>query len=70
MSLYAGVFSKSKHHDAFFIRKDLIKYQNIPKFESFKSTYNHIHKPTINNKEEIYLDYEIFLKTGDIAESR
>jgi FkbM family methyltransferase len=68
--VYAGDYSSSKHHDAFFIRKDLIKNIKIPKFNSFKSIHNYIHKPTQNNREEILIDYEYFLKTGNINESR
>ena len=68
--VYAGNFSVSKHHDAFFIRKDLIKGQIIPKFNSFRKTHYYKHKPCSNNREEILLDYEYFIQTGDIVEAK
>lgn len=68
--VYAGNYKTSKHHDAFFIRKDLIKNMIIPEFNSFKDIHHYIHKPCQNNREEILLDYEYFLISGDIIESK
>jgi hypothetical protein len=68
--VYAGNYKTSQHHDAFFIRKDLITNMIIPEFNSFKDTHHHIHKPCKNNREEILLDYEHFLISGDIIESK
>lgn len=67
--VYAGVFSRSQHHDAFFIRNDLIKNKKVPIFEDFRDTQYFIHRPCQNKREEILLDYEHFLKHNNIIEA-
>merc|ERR1711871_204738 len=63
--VYAGSCPTSKHHDAFFIRNDLIKGLEVPKLHSFKNTQFYLHSPCKNNNYEIYIDYEIWLKKKD-----
>lgn len=68
--VYAGNFATSRHHDAFFIRKDLIEGKIIPTFNSFGFTHQNIHRPCNNNREKILLDYEYFIQTRDIVEAK
>ena len=68
--VYAGDIKSSLHHDAFFIRKDLIKNAIIPEYNSFRETHNFLHKPCENNREEILLDYKCYQITKNINLSK
>lgn len=69
--VYAGIFNYSSHHDAFFVRNDLIlNCDGRPKLEDFRFSYNPIHKKCENDRYKLMLDYEHFLKTNDIKESQ
>ena len=68
--VYAGCYSTAKHHDAFFIRKDLIEQSQAPSLETFSNTHVPLHAVCVNGRENIYLDYGVWLETKDLQKSR
>ena len=68
--VYAGCYSTAKHHDAFFIREDLIELSHVPAFEAFSNTHVPLHAVCINGRENIYLDYGVWLEHKDLQKSR
>ena len=69
--VYAGHLKKSFHHDAFFVRNDLIKNcEGRPTLEDFRFSYNPIHRPCNTDRYKIMIDYEEFLLTNDIIKSQ
>ena len=69
--VYAGKFSRDGHHDAFFIDNNLIKdVKYIPTLEDFRDTHESLHEAIRIGKNKICLDYEHYLKTGNITESQ
>ena len=68
--IYAGCYSTAKHHDAFFIRDDLVNQSHVPQLETFANTHVPLHAVCINGREKIYLNYEIWLETKDLEKSR
>ena len=68
--VYAGCYSTAKHHDAFFIRDDLIEQSHIPSLETFSNTHVPLHAVCVNGRENIYLDYGVWLETKDLQKSR
>ena len=69
--IYAGNLNISKHHDAFFVRNDLIiNCQGRPKLEDFRFIYCPIHSSCKTDRYKIMLDYEEFLLTNNIAKSQ
>jgi hypothetical protein len=68
--VYVGNFNTSQHHDAFFIRKDLIKDLDVPKLKDFKNILYSIHRKCKNDRHNIYFDYDHYLKTGNMEESK
>jgi FkbM family methyltransferase len=62
-----------KSLDCFFIHNDFKKYFNIPPLSSFKNKCLTNPHPPLNNTErhKIFLDYEVYLKTGgDVGASQ
>jgi len=68
--VYAGRYPTSRHHDAFFIREDLIESSHIPSLETFSDTQVTLHSVCVNRRENIYLDYAVWLETQDLQKSR
>lgn len=68
--VYAGIRNTSNHTDAFFIRDDLIENCEKPTLESFRDIFKPMHKLCISSRENIMLDYEIWMKTKDIKKSK
>ena len=68
--VYAGCYSTAKHHDAFFIREDLIDPSQIPSLQTFSNTHVPLHAVCVNRRENIYLDYGVWLETKDLQKSR
>ncbi len=69
--VYAGCLKASFHHDAFFVRNDLIKNcQSRPTLEDFRFIYCPIHSACNTDRYKIMLDYEEFLWTNDIIKSQ
>lgn len=69
--VYAGRFNISEHHDAFFVRNDLIvNCDGRPRLEDFKLTFHPIHLKCADERYKIMLDYEEYEKTGDIQNSQ
>jgi hypothetical protein len=69
--VYAGCLKTSFHHDAFFVRNDLIKNcQGRPILEDFRFIYCPIHSPCNTDRYKIMIDYEEFLLTNDIIKSQ
>ena len=69
--IYAGIFNISNHHDAFFVRNDLIiNCQGRPTLEDFRFIYCPIHYTCNTERYKIMLDYEEFLLTNDIRKSQ
>lgn len=58
------------HHDAFFINDTLLDGVIVPKLEDFKFTQTMLKKRCETGRENIYLDYEEFLKTGDVDKAK
>ena len=68
--VYAGCYSTARHHDAFFIREDLIEQSHIPSLEKFSDTHVPLHAVCVNGRENIYLDYGVWLESKDLQKSR
>jgi len=68
--VYAGCYSTARHHDAFFIRDDLIEQTHIPSLETFSNIHVPLHAVCVNGRENIYLDYGVWLETKDLQKSR
>ena len=69
--VYAGKYSIDKHHDAFFVRNDLINNKEfIPSLYDFKDSSEPIHCVKNDNKYLLCLDYEYYLKNYDIKEAQ
>ncbi|MEL0182037.1 MAG: hypothetical protein VW872_03125 [Candidatus Poseidoniales archaeon] len=68
--VYAGNYATSKHHDAFFIRDDLIDTSQVPPLEAFAATHVPLHEVCITGRENIYMNYEVWLETQNIESSR
>lgn len=69
--VYAGILNYSNHHDAFFVKNDLIiNCDGRPIIEDFRFIYQPIHKGCIDDRYKIMLDYEHYLKTSDEKESQ
>ena len=68
--VYAGCYSTARHHDAFFIRDDLIEQSHVPSLETFSNTHVPLHAVCVNGRENIYLDYGVWLETKDLQKSR
>ncbi len=68
--VYAGCYSTAKHHDAFFVRDDLIEMSHVPSLESFANTHVPLHAVCVNRRENIYLNYAVWLETKDVQKSR
>jgi len=67
---YAGCYSTAKHHDAFFIRNDLIESSHVPPLEAFAGTHVPLHAVCISGRENIYINYEVWLDTQNVEQSR
>ena len=68
--VYAGQYDRDGHHDAFFVRNDLIKPEEkkyIPKLHDFNNVIVGIHKRCTNDQYKICLDYESNLKVNNIS---
>jgi len=63
--VYAGCVYESTHHDAFFVRNDLINGLTTPTLQDFNYTVKPLHERPSNGRHLICLDYEHFLKTND-----
>ena len=68
--VYAGSYSGSGHHDAFFVRDDLLGGCDVPVLEDFRFTHEPIHPLCETGRESLMLDYEAWLQTGDARKSR
>jgi hypothetical protein len=69
--VYAGFLNQSQHHDAFFVRNDLIvNCDGRPTLEDFRSIYIPGHRRCTDERYKIMLDYEEYVKTGDIVVSQ
>lgn len=68
--VYAGVYRVHGHHDAFFVRDDLLRGSDIPEFEDFRPTMHGIHSRCKSGREGIMLNYETWLQTNDAEKSR
>ena len=69
--IYAGNYNISNHHDAFFVRNDLIiNCQGRPTLEDFRFIYCPIHSSCNTDRYKIMLDYEEFLLTNNIEKSQ
>lgn len=69
--VYAGFFRSSFHHDAFFIRNDLISNcGKMPILENFRFTCTPLHPPCITDRYKIMVDYEEYLLTNDLERSQ
>ena len=68
--VYAGCFSSAKHSDAFFVRDDLSDKSHVPTLESFADTYVPLHGVCLNGRENIYLNYAVWIETKDVQKSR
>ncbi len=68
--VYAGNYATSKHHDAFFIRDDLIDTSQVPPLEAFDATHVPLHEVCITGRENLYMNYEVWLETQNIESSR
>jgi len=68
--VYAGKVSQDGHHDAFFIKDELIKDQDKPTLYDFQDVIEPIHHKNTDGKWEICLDYECFLETNDVEKSQ
>lgn len=68
--VYAGNYKTSKHHDAFFIKSDLIGNLKPPDITSFSDTFFPLHEVCINGREKIYLNYNVWLQTKNTELSR
>ena len=63
--VYAGNITTDKHHDAFFIRNDLLDLLTSPSIKDFKHVFSPIHPHCITGRSKIMLDYEAWIKTKD-----
>jgi len=68
--VYAGCYTTARHHDAFFIREDLIDSSHIPSLDSFSDIHVPLHAVCVSGRENIYLDYSVWLETKDLEKSR
>ena len=68
--VYAGCYSTARHHDAFFIREDLIEPSYIPSLQTFSDTHVPLHAVCVSGRENIYLDYGVWLEHKDLQKSR
>jgi hypothetical protein len=69
--VYAGFGKFSENYDAFFVKNDLIiNCQGRPTLEDFRFTYSSIHEKCTDDRYKIMLDYQEYLKTGDLVESQ
>jgi hypothetical protein len=65
--VYAGSYSQNGHHDAFFVRNDLIEGMELPALEDFNHTHEFLHHPEHGGRHQICLDYEHWLVHGDVV---
>jgi hypothetical protein len=69
--VYAGFLNTSLNHDAFFVRNDLIiNCKGKPSLEDFRFIYSPVHHKCKDDRYKIMLDYEEYLKTGNLIESQ
>ena len=68
--VYAGCYSTAKHHDAFFVRDDLIDKSHVPSLDTFANTHVPLHPVCLKRRERIYLNYAVWLDTKDVQKSR
>lgn len=68
--VYAGCQYENAHHDAFFIRNDLITGLEVPTLKDFNHTVKSLHNNAINERHLLCLDYEHYLKTHDEKSSQ
>jgi hypothetical protein len=68
--VYAGCQFKNRHHDAFFVRNDLIDSLPVPSLSDFDHTVRPLHENPSNGRHLICLDYEHYLKTNNEKESQ
>jgi hypothetical protein len=65
-----GVKKWKYHHDAFFIKDSLLDNIIVPKLEDFKFTHTMLKTRCKSGRENIYLDYEELLKTGNVDKAK
>ena len=68
--VYAGDYKLDEHHDAFFVRDDLLGSLKKPNINDFKHAIQNVYPSCTTGRSKIMMDYETWLKTKDESASK